>query len=99
MKTTEERSSPLEIRLFGPWDVRVAGCPLTPLRSRKGQWLLALLPLRHDREVAREWLAGTLWPDSVESQAFYNLRQSLSNLRRALGMEAHRLHSSTPHTL
>ena len=43
----------LEIRLFGPFDVRLKGEPLRPLRSRKGQWILALLALRHDREVAR----------------------------------------------
>ena|SRR5579871_5284307 len=39
----------LEIRLFGPIDVRVCGQPLPRLRSRKGLWLLALLALRNGR--------------------------------------------------
>ena len=71
----------LEIRLFGPFDVRLDGEPLRPLRSRKGQWILALLALRHDREVARDWLAGTLWPDSDESQALGSLRAGQDELR------------------
>src|SRR5262249_12062981 len=33
------------------------------------------------------------------SQAAYNLRRSLTDLRHALGREAHRLRSPTPHTL
>ena len=60
---------------------------------RKGQWILALLALRHGRAVERTWLAGTLWPDASESQALYDLRRELSRLRRALGPEARRLRS------
>lgn len=74
----------LSIRLFGSMEVRVSGAPLPPLRSRKGLWLLALLVLRHDREIDRLWLAGTLWPDSPEPQALSSLCQSLSDLRRVL---------------
>jgi predicted ATPase/DNA-binding SARP family transcriptional activator len=92
-------SLPLEIRLFGPFDVRISGEPLPRLRSRKGAWLLALLVMRHDREVSRDWLAGTLWPESEESQARLYLRQSLTNLRTALGGEAYRLRSPSLHTL
>ena len=44
----------LEIRLFGPIDVRVCGQPLR-LRSRKGLWLLALLALR----TAARWECAT----------------------------------------
>ena len=64
--------------------------------SRKGQWLLALLILRHGREIQRGWLAGTLWPDSPEDRAYGSLRISLNDLRRALGAEAHRLRSCSP---
>src|SRR5579872_1149019 len=96
----EERpAAPLVFRLFGPPEVWVHGDPLPPLRSRKGLWLLALLTLRHDREVAREWLAATLWPDSSESLAFANLRRSLNDLRHALGPEARRLRSPNTQTL
>jgi DNA-binding SARP family transcriptional activator len=51
------------ITLFGPMQVRIEGQPLPLMRSRKSLWLLALLTLRHDRPVERDWLAGTLWPD------------------------------------
>jgi DNA-binding SARP family transcriptional activator len=77
----------------------LSGEPLPRLRSRKGQWLLALLALRHDAEVSRSWLAGLLWPDSPEAQALASLRNSLMDLRRAMGPEGHRLHSPSPSTL
>ena len=85
--------SPLTLRLFGPFEARLHGQPLPRLRSRKGQWLLALLALRHGCEVSRAWLAGTLWPDSTEEAAYASLRNSLKDLRRALGVEAGRLRS------
>jgi predicted ATPase/DNA-binding SARP family transcriptional activator/class 3 adenylate cyclase len=91
--------APLAIRLFGLFEVRLHGAPLPRLHSRKGEWLLALLTLRHGGDVARAWLAGALWPDSLQSQAYANLRNTLTDLRRALGPEAHRLRSPTPHTL
>ena len=71
----------LEIRLFGSFDVRIGGCPPARPLSRKGLYLLALLALRHDRYVERAWLAGTLWPESSENQALWNLRQCLFHLR------------------
>src|SRR5439155_16003175 len=70
-----------------------------PLRSRKGQWLLALLVLHRGRPAARDWLAGTLWPDSPNAQAMYNLRRNLSDLRGALGAAGARLRTGSPHTL
>jgi DNA-binding SARP family transcriptional activator len=48
----------LAIRLFGPFEVWRDGASLPRLRSRKGYRLLALLALRHGREVERSWLAG-----------------------------------------
>jgi predicted ATPase/DNA-binding SARP family transcriptional activator len=92
-------SCPLTLRLFGPFEACVGGAPLPRLRARKGQWLLALLTLHAHRDVERAWLAGTLWPDSLEPQAFNNLRVNLTDLRRALGPEAGRLHSPTILTL
>ena len=60
-----EMPAPLTLRLFGPLEAAVHGVPLPRLRSRTGYRLLALLVLRHGREVEREWLAGTLWPESA----------------------------------
>jgi predicted ATPase/DNA-binding SARP family transcriptional activator len=96
---SDRASCPLTLRLFGPFEVCVNGAPLPRLRARKAQWLLALLTLYAHRDVERAWLAGTLWPDSPEPQAFNNLRVNLSDLRRALGPEAVRLHAPTAHTL
>lgn len=89
----------LDLRLFGTFDVRVQGQPMPSLRYRKDQWLLALLALRHDREVSRDWLAETFWPDNEESQGKFYLRKSLSSLRNVLGPEAHRLQSPTLRTV
>jgi predicted ATPase/DNA-binding SARP family transcriptional activator len=91
--------SPLSIRLFGPFEVRRNGIPLPRPRTRKGRWLLALLILRAGAEVERNWLAGTLWPDSSEPQAFTSLRNSLADLRQMLGPDAVRLHSPSRCTL
>lgn len=85
----------LECRLFGTFDVRLKGLSLPPLRYRKEKWLLALLILRQERDVPRDWLAGTLWPDNEESLGRFYLRKALSNLRKALGDEASRLQSPT----
>jgi len=89
----------LTLRLFGSMEVSIAGKPLPRLRTRKGRWLLALLALRHGQEVERSWLAGVLWPESLEEQALTNLRLSLSDLRSALGDQACRLQSPAPRTL
>ncbi|HLK60485.1 MAG TPA: BTAD domain-containing putative transcriptional regulator, partial [Chthonomonadaceae bacterium] len=69
------------------------------VRTRSVEWLLALLALRHGRTVDRSWLAGTLWPDSEESQALHNLRDILVHLRKALGSEGVRVQSPTRDTL
>src|SRR5579862_8213770 len=92
-------SPPLKLYLFGSTEVLVHGVPLARLRSRKGLWLLALLALRAGKPVDRDWLAGTLWPDSSQSQALAYLRQNLTELRNALGSEAARLQSPTRQTL
>src|SRR5262249_45104074 len=49
--------------------------------------------------LERDWLAGTLWPESSQSEAFANLRNTLHDLRRALGGEAYRLYAATKHTV
>src|SRR5438128_8318933 len=94
-----DTAAPLALHLFGPFEVRLHGQPLPRLRSRKGYRLLALLTLRHGREVERSWLAGTLWPDSPELLGAASLRECLKDLRRALGREADRLRSPSRRTL
>src|SRR5579862_7534066 len=99
MPSSENVTASLAITLFGPPQVRVHGLPLPAFRSRKPLWLLALLTLRPNRPVEREWLAGTLWPDVDQSKAFANLRPVLSELRRALASQGERLQSPDRHTL
>jgi DNA-binding SARP family transcriptional activator len=101
MLSAQERASEfrLQIRLFGAFDVRIDDVPIPPLRSRKVQWLLALLVLRQGQSLDRAWLAGTLWPESGPEQALYNLRQSLSTLRHALGNAGACLHASMVNAL
>ena len=99
MTSSSNKPARLTLTLFGPMQVSLQGQTLPRLRSRKTQWLLALLVLRHNRPVEREWLAGTLWPDSDQEQAFANLRPVLSDLRQVLGEESSRLLSPNRHTL
>lgn len=79
--------------------VLVHGRPMPPMRSRKALWTLALLALRQDRPVTREWIAGTLWPEIETSRGFTNLRIVLSELRQMLGEERGRLQSPNRYTL
>lgn len=96
IRKAADPNASLEVRLFGGFTALVGGKPLPSLRSRREQWLLALLVLRHDRDTDREWLATTLWPDNDEKQALFYLRKSLSNLRTALGDESARILSPSP---
>ncbi len=99
MHDGETSSSRLEIRLLGPFDARVGPDAIPPLRTRKGQHLLALLALRYPCEVQREWLAANLWPDSFLDNAYYNLRREISNVRTVLGTGKRHLSSPTAHSL
>jgi len=97
--TLDGKQQGLVLRLFGPAEVLVDGLPLPPLRSRKALWLLALLTLRVNRSVQREWLASMLWPDTDHEKALANLRTVLSELRKALGVEGRRLQPIDRHTI
>jgi non-specific serine/threonine protein kinase len=99
VRGAERLASPLAIGLFGGWEVRLEGRPLPPLRSEKSRWLLALLALQGGRPVERVWLAGTLWPESGQEQAAFNLRRNLTDLRHAFGLEARRLDAPSRRTL
>src|SRR5439155_5941452 len=77
----------------------VGGQTMRSVRARSVEWLLALLVLRHGRDVPRSWLAGTLWPESREAHGLHNLRRNLMELRQALGAEADRLRSPSRATL
>ena len=60
----DSENSLLTLRLLGACEVLVHGKSLPPMRYRRDLWLLALLALRHEREVVRDELAALLWPDA-----------------------------------
>jgi predicted ATPase/DNA-binding SARP family transcriptional activator len=92
-------TEPLSIRLFGALEVQQQGVTLPRTRTRKEQWLLALLVLSHGQALGRPWLASLLWPDTPEEGALGHLRRSLSELRRVLGRDAARLSTPTPRSM
>ena len=89
----------LIIQLLGAFEVWVNGVPTPRLRTRKGQSLLTHLILKHPAPVQRDWLAAVLWSDSLEEQGRLSLRQSLNDLRKALGEEGERILAPTSRTL
>jgi predicted ATPase/DNA-binding SARP family transcriptional activator len=93
-----QKNIALEIQFFGSFSLRIQG-RAPHLRARAEQYVLLLLALRRDEAIERKWLAVTLWPDSTEDKALFNLRRNLTDLRRALASEAHRLSSPAPRTL
>ncbi len=83
----------VEIRLLGPMTVQIDGQAVT-LAAKKVRALLAYLAQREGVDVARTVLTGLLWGERGEGQARASLRQSLSELRAALGEAADALIAS-----
>lgn len=57
-----------------------------PIRLRaKAQMLMSLLALNHDKEISRDWLCATLWPDAGDHSrrtSFYSLWSYISRTIR-----------------
>jgi two-component SAPR family response regulator len=64
--------------------IEIDGRPVA-VASKKARALLGYLALREGAEVSRGVLSGLLWGERSESQARASLRQTLSELRAALG--------------
>jgi len=79
------------VRLFGFFEAHLNGVPMTGLRVRDAERLLALLALNHGRMLQSASLAATLWP---ETGSLESLRQSVTHLRSLLGEQGERLKSS-----
>jgi len=80
----------LELQLLGKFRLSQDGEEI-PVRSRKGQALLAYLALNGGRAQPREHLAGLLWGDRFDDQARRSLRQCVFSLRKDLGENAESL--------
>lgn len=74
----------VSLRLIGGFSL-LAGARAVDLRNRKAQAILAYLALSNPAQQSRERLADALWSDSAADQARQSLRQTLHDLKRALG--------------
>ena len=74
----------MSLFLLGPFQVTLGGKPATGLESNKIRALLAYLTVEADRPHRRDALATLFWPDRGDTVARTNLRNALSNLRRAI---------------
>lgn len=72
-----------EIRLFGAVEILREGQAVSGFRSQKTLALLAYL-IVEDRPLARDTLAGLLWPETTQSDALGHLRRALYNLSSLL---------------
>lgn len=75
----------LTLGLLGSLQVTLANAPVTTFESDKGRALLAYLAVESSRAHRREAIVGLLWPDCPERVARQNLRQTLYNIRIAVG--------------
>jgi DNA-binding SARP family transcriptional activator/predicted ATPase len=75
----------LALALLGPVAVTLDREPVTGFESDKVRALLAYLAVKADRPHRREVLAGLLWPEWPDQAARANLRNTLANLRQAIG--------------
>ena len=77
----------LTLKMLGGLEAHRDGADAVRPPTRKGRALLAVLAMSSDMRRSREWLATLLWERSAEEQARASLRQTLSEVRRALGVD------------
>jgi DNA-binding SARP family transcriptional activator/Tfp pilus assembly protein PilF len=75
----------LKILLLGPFQAKIGQEPIDGFESARVRALLAYLAVEADQPHSRDTLAGLLWPERSNKTARKNLRQALSNLRKAIG--------------
>ncbi len=75
----------LTLSVLGEIQVWKNNLPVSSFRSEKARALLAYLAVEAGRSHRREKLVGLFWPDHPEQRARHNLRQTIFNLRLALG--------------
>ena len=73
------------LSLLGSFQATLAGKTIAGFESDRVRALLAYLAVECDRPHRRETLTGLLWPDWPDTSALTNLRNSLANLRKAIG--------------
>jgi DNA-binding SARP family transcriptional activator len=74
----------LELLFLGPFQAKIGQEPIGGFESARVRALLAYLAVEGDQPHSRDTLAGLLWPETSDKTARKNLRQALSNLRKAI---------------
>ena len=74
----------LTIQLFGEFQCRDQGQPISALYAPRLRALLAYLLLHRAAPISRQQLAFHFWPESGDAQARTNLRNLLTQFRAAL---------------
>jgi DNA-binding SARP family transcriptional activator len=77
-------TSAWRLRMIGGFALTVDDRPVD-LRNRKAQAILIYIALSNPRAQSRERLADALWSESAAQQSRQSLRQTLHDLRQALG--------------
>lgn len=87
----DTNTSALILNLFGPLKLTVNGNPAT-FSSGTIKGLFGFLAMHSGKELDRQWVAATIWPDSATIQSLSNnLRPALTDIRKQLGLYADRL--------
>jgi predicted ATPase len=74
----------LQLALLGPWQMHVAGQPVTHFPTTKVQALLAYLSVEAQSAHTRDALLGLFWAEYRADSARQNLRKTLQRLRQIL---------------
>jgi DNA-binding SARP family transcriptional activator len=75
----------LSLSLLGPFQATLDGNPVTEFESNKVRALFAYLAVESQQAHPRESVAGLLWPDRPDRDAFNDLRHTLAKLRQTIG--------------
>ena len=78
------------MQLFGLFKAEQFGQPLPDITLNNANRLLCFLVLQEGCPAQATWIAEALWP---RTQSIESLRKSIQQLRKALGDEAHRIHT------
>ena len=76
--------SELKLLFLGSFQAFLNKQPISKFESSRVRALLAYLAVEQDQPHSRVALAGLFWPESSDQTARKNLRQALSNLRKAI---------------
>ena len=97
----EAGSPPETIRIFclGPFTAFADNYKKLSIQTQKSKAVLALLALAARGSRSRVWLRDKLWSDRDEKQGSASLRQSLLEIRKALGPEHSSVLAADKHTV